>query len=131
VADRLLLDTHTLLWYDRDPQRLPQRAGGLIRAASAEVYVSAVTAWELAIKYQVGKLPSAGPLVQDFHATLAAYGFIELSLTALDARRAGGFAHPHKDPFDRALAAQALIEQLTLVSADAALDAFGVTRVWD
>jgi PIN domain nuclease of toxin-antitoxin system len=131
VTDRLLLDTHTFLWYDRDPARLPPRASGLIRAASAEVYVSAVTAWELAIKYQAGKLPSAGPSVQNFHATLAAYDFIELSLTALHALRAGGFAHAHKDPFDRALAAQALLEQLTLVSADAALDGFGVMRVWD
>jgi PIN domain nuclease of toxin-antitoxin system len=116
VADRLLLDTHTLLWYNRDLQRLPQLASNLIRAASAEVYVSSVTVWELAIKYHAGKLPSAGPLVQGFHATLAAYDFIELSLTALHALRAGGFARPHKDPFDRALAAQ---------------DAFGAARLWD
>ena len=126
-----MLDTHALLWYDRDPQRLPLRASALIRAAGNEVYISAVSAWELGIKFHAGKLPSAGPLVQGFHAVLAAYNFIELPLTVLHALQAAGFAQTHKDPFDRALAAQSLLEQLTLVSADAALDAFGVARIWD
>lgn len=127
---RLLLDSHALLWYDTRQSLLTTSALALIRERGSEVYVSSVSAWEIAIKWKVGKLPSAQPLLDEFHSTLKVYGFIELGLNSVHTIRAATFEAEHKDPFDRALAAQALVEQLTLVSKDTLLDQFGVARVW-
>ncbi|RIH85879.1 type II toxin-antitoxin system VapC family toxin [Calidithermus roseus] len=127
---RLLLDTHTLLWLDAAPELLSARATEHIRDRANEVYVSSITAWELALKYAMGKLPEAQALVQEFHRTLSAYSFLELPFTGIHALQAGLFQTPHRDPFDRALAAQALHEQLTLVSKDSTLDQFDVPRLW-
>ncbi len=127
---RLLLDSHALLWYDTQQSLLTASALALIRERGNEVYVSSVSAWEIAIKWKVGKLPSAQPLLDEFHSTLKVYGFIELGLNNVHTIRATTFEAEHKDPFDRALAAQALVEQLTLVSKDTLLDQFGVARVW-
>lgn len=127
---RLLLDSHALLWYDTRQSLLTTSALALIRERGNEVYVSSVSAWEIAIKWKVGKLPSAQPLLDEFHSTLKVYGFIELGLNSVHTIRAATFEAEHKDPFDRALAAQALVEQLTLVSKDTLLDQFGVARVW-
>lgn len=95
------------------------------------IYVSSVTAWELAIKNRLGKPLEAAPLLEHYHRTLAAYGFTELSFTSTHALLAGRLDHPHKDPFDRALVAQAISQQVQLVSADPALRGFpGVTVLW-
>jgi PIN domain nuclease of toxin-antitoxin system len=127
---RLLLDTHTLLWYDTDKAQLSERVLALAQDRSHEVYVSSLTAWELAIKWKLGKLPSARPLVEGFHSTIRAYGFLELPFSSVHALQAGAFDAVHKDPFDRGLAAQAMAEQLSLLSKDALLDPFGVSRIW-
>jgi PIN domain nuclease of toxin-antitoxin system len=127
---RLLLDTHTLLWYDSQKSLLSEKALELIQDRANEVYVSSVTAWELAIKWKQGKLPSAQTLVHEFHSTLSVYGFLELPLNITHGLRAGTIDATHKDPFGRALAAQALSEQLQLVSKDDLLDGFGVSRIW-
>ena len=82
------------------------------------MYVSAVTAWELAIKYRLGKLPSAAPLLKNYHASLARYGFRELPFGSSHALAEQRLSSAHKDPFDRALVAQALLEDLQLVSND-------------
>ncbi len=115
---RLLLDTHTLFWLDTEPNRLSLTALSAIRNRQHQVYVSAVTAWELAIKHRLGKLPSAAPLLDSYHASLARYGFKELPLSSSHALAESGLSSPHKDPFDRALVAQALLEELRLVSND-------------
>lgn len=128
---RLLLDTHTFLWLDTDPERLSATALGAIQDRRNQVYVSAVSAWELAIKNRLGKLPSATPLLEHFHANLARYGFTELPFSSLHALAERSLSGAHKDPFDRALAAQALLEGLVLVSADAIMTDFsGLEVLW-
>jgi PIN domain nuclease of toxin-antitoxin system len=126
----LLLDTHAFLWWALGDRRLPSATRTLIDGAG-DVYVSAATAWELRTKYRLGKLPELSPLlVHDLAAVVASEQFRELPITFADGDRAGAFPPLHRDPFDRILAAQALHNRLALVSNDAALDLFGVARVW-
>lgn len=126
---RLLLDTHTLFWLDTDPSRLSSTAQGAVRDRQNEIYVSAITAWELSIKYRLGKLPSAAPLLDSYHASLARYGFRELPLSSSHALAERSLSSPHKDPFDRALVAQALLEELRLVSNDPEIAGFAEINV--
>ena len=126
---RLLLDTHTLLWLDTDLTRLSPRAASLLRDRKNQVYVSAITAWELAIKNRLGKLPSATPLLNSYHSSLARYGFVALPLSSDHALAERSLSHDHKDPFDRALVAQAAHEKLSLLSNDPKLSQFSEVQV--
>ncbi len=128
--EAVLLDSHTFLWFDFKPSELSIAAATLIRDPSVSVYVSSLTAWELGIKHANGKLPEASSLLNDFHGTLGRYGFLELGFSVSDAIRAAGLPGGHRDPFDRGLSAQAIERGLSLVSSDAILESFGVTRVW-
>jgi PIN domain nuclease of toxin-antitoxin system len=126
----LLLDTHTLLWAMLGDSRLSRPAQTAIENATNEVFISVVCIWEIATKVRTGKMEEPGNLLQDPRRSLQQQGFRDLSLTLGHARLGGLLAGAHRDPFDRMLAAQALLENLTLVSADTALDDFGVTRLW-
>jgi PIN domain nuclease of toxin-antitoxin system len=127
---RLLLDTHTLIWWLTENSSLPHSARKLIGSRNSEVWVSAVSAWEIATKVRLGKLEVATDLAEDFAAYLAQERFEALSITTEHGIRAGSLAGSHKDPFDRMLVAQAQIENLAIVSNDAQLDGHGVSRVW-
>jgi PIN domain nuclease of toxin-antitoxin system len=127
---RLLLDTHTLLWWWLDDPRLSQRASEAIGDLDAEVYVSAATAWEIATKVRIGKLPSARRLAEHFEAGLAEQGFRKLPITVAHGSRAGLLKGDHRDPFDRILAAQSLIEDLPVASADVRIARFGAALFW-
>jgi PIN domain nuclease of toxin-antitoxin system len=127
---KLLLDTHVLVWWFAGDLRLPVSMRQLIDGPETEPYVSAATAWELATKYRLGKLQEAAPLVEGFFVLLDRYGFKQLSVTLEHGHRAGLMAGDHKDPFDRMLAAQALIEEMALVTADPQLAALGAKVVW-
>jgi PIN domain nuclease of toxin-antitoxin system len=127
---RVLLDTHAILWAAFRKDLLSPRARKLIEAPANEILVSAASAWEIATKYRLGKLPLAQVLVEDFVPRVAAAGYILLSISAEHALRAGRLPADHKDPFDRMLAAQAIDEDLPLLSSDEQLDVFGVRRVW-
>ncbi len=116
-----LLDTHVLLWFDHEPENIPEKTLLLIRNTENQIYVSSMSIWELSIKYHLGKLPFAKDFLSDYQTHLTNYGFSELSFTAQHAHLAGSLDSKHKDPFDRALAAQALDKGLTLISKD---DAF-------
>jgi PIN domain nuclease of toxin-antitoxin system len=92
--------------------------------------VSAASAWEIAIKVRLGRLPSAIELINDFEGELAKDGFQSLEITAAHGIRAGMLPGPHRDPFDRMLIAQAHAESLGIVSNDSVFDRYGVNRIW-
>ena len=127
---RLLLDTHTLIWWFLDRDELSRRAHDAIEAATDPVFVSAVSAHEISTKHRNGKLPQVARLLHDFERLIATQDFTQLPLSVAHGRRSGAMRGLHKDPFDRMLAAQCLMDDLTFVSNDAAVDQFGVTRLW-
>jgi len=127
---RLLLDTHTLLWWLAEDPFLPASARKLIANKNNDVLVSAASAWEIATKVRLGKLPIALDLAHDFTAHLERERFETLPVSAKHGIRAGLLPGPHKDPFDRMLIAQALAENLAIVSNDVVFDGYGVKRVW-
>jgi PIN domain nuclease of toxin-antitoxin system len=127
---RLLLDTHTLLWWLTENSSLPASARKLIANKNSDVLVSAASAWEIATKVRLGKLPIALDLAHDFTAYLERERFDTLAVSADHGIRSGLLPGPHKDPFDRMLIAQALAENLAIVSNDVVFDGYGVKRVW-
>ncbi|WP_398329647.1 type II toxin-antitoxin system VapC family toxin [Vulcanococcus sp.] len=127
---RLLLDTHALLWWLAEPERLSPVAHAAIADGNNQVLASAASGWEIAAKARLGKLPAANELVDDLPHLLAAQGFELLPITLRHGLHAGGYAMPHRDPFDRLLAAQAELDRLTLVSLDPALQAFPCRVLW-
>lgn len=126
---RLLLDTHTLLWWVSDHPALSAAADHALNDPTHEVYVSAASAWEVATKARLGKL-QAGPLAHDFVGEVARQGFSPLPVTLDHGQRAGNLPGPHRDPFDRMLIAQAHAEDLVLVSNETLFDTYGVRRLW-
>jgi PIN domain nuclease of toxin-antitoxin system len=127
---KILLDTHTVLWAMLDDPAISRRASQTVRSLENEAFVSVVSVWEAATKFRKGKLPFAAPLVSDPAAALAMMNLIVLPLGLEHARLAGSLVSPHKDPFDRMLAAQAILEGLVLVSNDKVFDTMLVTRLW-
>ncbi len=127
---RLLLDTHTLIWWLTEDSSLPASARKLIGSRNSEVLVSAASAWEIATKVRLGRLDVAADLARDFGRYLARERFESLSISAEHGIRAGSLPGSHKDPFDRMLVAQAQSESLAIVSNDALLDGYGVSRLW-
>lgn len=94
------------------------------------LYVSAVSAVEVTTKFRLGKWPEVEHLALNFIALIENEGFLQLPISLAHAGLAGSLLQDHKDPFDRLLAAQAIIEKLPIISADPALDQFGITRIW-
>jgi PIN domain nuclease of toxin-antitoxin system len=127
---RLLLDTHAFLWWLADDASLSAAAESAIADSANIVQVSAATAWEITTKWRLGKLPGAALVAADVAREIAAEGFAELPVTVAHGQHAGALPGTHKDPFDRMLVAQALLEGMTLVSNEKALDPFGATRLW-
>lgn len=127
---RLLLDTHALIWWLAGDEKLSLRARDAIADEANAVAVSAASAMEVAAKHRIGKLPDAALLAQDFEAIVADQGFSELSISVRHARLAGEMGIAHKDPFDRLLIAQALAEDMVLVSNEARFDDSAVKRLW-
>jgi PIN domain nuclease of toxin-antitoxin system len=129
---RILLDTHALAWAIGDPTRLRATARTVLEDPATQVLFSPASIWEMSIKHTLGKWPEVAPFLDDvLSATLIArLGATELPIVSKHTRLAGAFNMNHKDPFDRLLVAQAVIEGLTILSADDVLDAFPVTRLW-
>lgn len=128
---RILLDTHALLWYLAGDTQLSAKARNVIKDVENIALVSAASAWEITTKHRLGKLPHdhAG-VAADVHGTLVEYGFTELPVSVAHAQRAGAIPGPHKDPFDRMLIAQALVDGISLVSNEEIFDSYGVVRIW-
>lgn len=126
---RLLLDTHALLWWLLSDPALSRVAEAAISSAD-EVWVSAVSALEVSTKVRIGKLDRAEYIARTFEQQIAQEGFLALPMTARHGQLAGNMAFAGKDPFDRTLIAQALLENLTLISNEKLFDSTGVGRIW-
>lgn len=126
----LLLDTHALLWWLVEPEKLSALAYSAVNDPAASIFVSAATGWELATKVRLGKLPGAEQLLQDLPSLLRHQGFQPLAVQLHHGVHAGGYRQAHRDPFDRLLAAQAELEGLQLVSLDPALASFPCRLLW-
>ena len=125
----ILLDTHALMWWVWDNERLSQTARHATRNAET-VFVSSVSAIEIAIKYRIGKLPNGQVLAGHFVQVMQNEAFAELPVSWQEASLAGRMAGDHRDPFDRLLIAQGLLNNLTIVSNEQVFDSFGVARLW-
>jgi len=127
---RILLDSHTLLWWFLGDASLTRTAREAISDTDNLMLVSAASAWELAIKFSAGKLPRAANLVANFSTEVDEEGFQLLPISAEHGIRAGLLPGPHKDPFDRMMIAQALAENIPVMSNDRVFEAYGVRRLW-
>lgn len=127
---RCLLDTHALLWCFNDSASLSSRARRVIEDGNNEVLVSAASAWEIATKVRLGKLPTGEELISDLDQYLTQLGFDGLPITLQHATRAGKLPGEHRDPFDRMLISQAQTEDIAIVSNDRIFDAYHVQRIW-
>ena len=130
LAVRALLDTHAFLWWLADSRRLSDKAHRVIASEANDIVVSAASAWEIATKFRLGKLPESEAAGLDIADLIASQGFEELAISVSDAERAGRLPGPHRDPFDRMLIAQAVARDLAVVSIDSAFDRYGVNRLW-
>ena len=129
-ALRLLVDSSTLLWMTVDPALLSARARKALGDIDNQVFVSAASAWEIATKHRLGRLAHADRLLDAWNAGFPGQDYRMLAITDRHALRAGAYELAHADPFDRVIAAQADVEDLTLVASDRAFDLFPVTRLW-
>jgi len=127
---RVLLDTHALLWWLSDDPALTRPARKTIADTRNTVIVSAASAWEIATKVRLGKLPTANDLAADFTGHLDRDGFQLLAISAEHGIRAGLLPGPHKDPFDRMLIAQAQAENVPIISIESLFENYGVRRIW-
>jgi PIN domain nuclease of toxin-antitoxin system len=122
---KLLLDTHVVLWWQRDDRRLKREARRAIATADI-VWVSAVSGWEVAIKTALGRLQLAEP----FSILMRVDDFTELPVTVRHTERLGGLPVHHADPFDRMIVAQALVERATVVTHDRSFESYGAQVIW-
>ena len=127
---RALLDTHALLWWLSDNPALTKTARKTIEDTRNALIVSAASAWEIAIKVRLGRLPTAVDLVADFAGYVEREGFELLSMSAEHGIRAGLLPGAHKDPFDRMLIAQAQAENIPIITNEAVFESYGIRCLW-
>jgi PIN domain nuclease of toxin-antitoxin system len=127
---KVLLDTHTLLWATLSPASLSPQASVIIADGVNVILVSAASAWEIATKVRLGKLPGAETLEREFLSVMDEAGYTLLPIDCESALRAGRLTAEHRDPFDRMIAAQALASDIPILSTDSKLDSFGIRRIW-
>ncbi|MFA6034921.1 MAG: type II toxin-antitoxin system VapC family toxin [Myxococcota bacterium] len=126
---KVLLDTHAFLWFITGDERLSKKARRLMEDGETGLLLSAASVWEMAIKTSLGKLSVPLPF-DEFIRQKTLEGFVILPVEWHHAARVAGMPFHHRDPFDRLLAAQALTERLSLVTADKAFKKYGVKTVW-
>ena len=119
---RLLLDSHIVLWWDSEPSKLSDYQCEAISDPTNQIFVSAATVWELGIKRSSGRVI----LGESIRLLARRLGFVELPITMEHSELAASLPLHHKDPFDRMLVAQAIVEGLMLVTADEMLRGYGV-----
>jgi PIN domain nuclease of toxin-antitoxin system len=127
---RLLIDSHALIWYVDQHQQLSPASHAAISDPSNDLLLSAGSIWEIAIKIGLGKLVLKQPYLAWMSQALNDLGITVLPITVEYADVQASLPKHHSDPFDRLIVAQALVEGVSIVSADARMDAYGITRLW-
>jgi PIN domain nuclease of toxin-antitoxin system len=127
---KVLLDTCAVIWATLSPSILSPQAQAIVADPANVILVSAASAWEIATKVRVGKLPGAEKLEHDFLAVMEAAGYTLLAIDTESALRAGRLVADHRDQFDRMIAAQALALDIPILSPDPQLDKFSIRRIW-
>jgi PIN domain nuclease of toxin-antitoxin system len=127
---RLLLDTHALLWWLAGDEALSVPARAAVADEANAIFISAASIWEITTKHRLGKLPGIAAIVSDLASAVAHQGFTGLPISLKHGQLAGVLPGPHRDPFDRMLIAQAILDNLVLVSNEHPFDAYGVGRLW-
>ncbi len=125
-----VLDTHVLLWAVAEPNRLSPTVTELLLTEANELLVSAASAWEIATKFRIGKLPRVGTLLDQWDEALGRLRATPLPIDSAHALRAGQYQAGHRDPFDRVLAAQAELVGCPLLTSDPAFHEFPITTIW-
>jgi len=131
VGVSCLLDTHVFLWLLGDPARVPEATMTRLKDPSTRLLVSAVSAFEVSTKHRIGKLPDVGPLLFDWERRVAAMRAEDLPLQARHSLLAGALDWEHRDPFDRLLVAQAILEDATLVTSDDVVRRKAPRSLWE
>ena len=127
---RLLLDTHTFIWYVTNNPKLSLTAQQLINDGTNEVLLSIVSIWEMAIKHSVGKLSFELPFEIFISQQLAINNFDLLNIQVSHVNIIANLPLHHRDPFDRLIIAQAMVEQIPVVGMDEAFDSYPIQRLW-
>jgi len=127
---RYLLDAHSLIWYVDQDHRLSPASHAAITDPNNELLLSAGTIWEIALKLALKKLSLSMPFRQWMNKAISDLGLALLPVTVEYADVLVGLPQHHRDPFDRLLVAQAMVENVGIISADAVFDQYGVSRVW-
>lgn len=127
---RLLLDTHSFLWFIEGSSLLSTNARSAIDDVTSEVFLSVASLWEIAIKVNIGKLSLHQPYATLIPQMLQLNRIQLLNISFAHTAAVASLPLHHRDPFDRMLVAQSLVEGMALVSVDTALDVYGVTRLW-
>jgi PIN domain nuclease of toxin-antitoxin system len=127
---KCLIDTHTLLWYTLNESQLSSNAHQLIINQNNEILISPASYWEIAIKISIGKLILHQPYKDFIEVCLNQYQFNILAITPEHTDAVIALPFYHKDPFDRLLVAQAIVEKILIISVDTALDQYGIQRLW-
>jgi PIN domain nuclease of toxin-antitoxin system len=120
MGKRYLIDTHVLLWWIFDDPKLDQNIREIIQNPSNKIIVSSASAWEIATKYRIGKLPEAKQLLENYDQIIQKARFDQLSITTAHALRAGSLPIQHRDPFDRMIMAQSELEKIPVITYDPA-----------
>lgn len=120
MGNRYLIDTHILLWWMFNDPKLDETSQNIIKDHQNQILVSSASAWEIATKYRIGKLPEAKELLEHYEEILMQARFLELSITTAYALRAGLLPITHRDPFDRMIIAQSELEQIPVITHDPA-----------
>ena len=127
---RLLIDTHTLIWAVDNPSQLGPQAHTELQNLTNELLLSAGSIWKLAIKVGINKLALSMPYREWISQAISDLSLTLLPITVEYADVQVGLPHHHRDPFDRLLIAQAIVEQVPIVSVDTEFDPYGVQRLW-
>jgi len=127
---KLLIDTHALIWFAEDSPRLSRVAKNHFESGENVLHYSIASVWEMAIKHKLGKLELMLPLDAEFRQGLVEQGVAEVPVHFEHVLKTMSLPLHHRDPFDRLLVAQALVENCAIVSQDSVLDAYPIRRIW-